>query len=427
MASVPEEFQVRRAERQQARLRLALAAASGGGKTASALIIARGICEEALARGLISGTLEGKIGVVDTERQSAALYSHLVPFDIVPLNKPYSVARYGQAMSALEQAGVYVMIVDSISHGWVGDGGVLALLNSLEAHERFSGFNTTVNPAQDEFVDRILRSPCHVIVTMRSKTSWVLEQVEKTRRNGGAYTTTVPRRIGMKPIQRDGIEFEFTTLLDLDTETHHAAVVKNRCTVFDGWQPQKLTVETGRALLTWMQEGAPTPEEPVPGTPEERANAVVAAALRAMERASTLPDLARVLTDADTSVKGFVSVLGKEFVAGLRAQLAAAKDARKEVLRPGSGAPVPDVLGPDITAALEAVLQGAGVDLAKALAYLEVPTLRALPKERLQGFISWVDTMAQTPDQVPLPAALTALGLKWPSRKFDDLVDDIPF
>jgi hypothetical protein len=426
VAALPEQFEIKRAERRQSRLRLALAATSDGGKTTSGLLLARGIVEEALARGLLKGTLEGKIGVVDTERQSAQLYSHLVPFDVIELPKPYTVARYGAAMDALERAGCFVIMLDSISHAWVGDGGVLALLNKVEDHKRFSAFNTMVNPAQDEFVDRMLRSPCHVIATMRSKTAWVIEQVEKKKRDGSVYTTNAPRRIGVKPIQRDGIEFEFTTLLDLESGTHHAHVVKNRCTVFEGWQPQKLTVETGRALFSWLQEGAPAPEEPAGGTPEERARAVCDAAMRAMERVTTLPDLARALGDGDAAVKAFLGAVSVDVVAGMRAELSAAKDARKAVL---GGERVPtgagDRLEPELVAALEQLLQQGQVDLADLLAALQVPALRTLDPERLQEAVRWI--WNKTDLDLFMPAALMSRGITFRDSHFEDLEDDIPF
>ena len=237
-----EQFEIKRAERKQARLRLAVCAASNGGKTWTALELAFGIVEQLIARGVLTSgplaaPLEGKVGLIDTERRSAQLYAHLGAFDTIELGPPHSVERYVGAMQALERAGCAVIILDSISHAWVGHGGVRSLLDRFEAHQRFSAFGTVVNPAQDEFVDAMLRSPCHVIATMRSKTEWVLE--DKENKQGRVVKT--PRRVGMAPIQRPGIEYEFTTLLDLDTDTHFARVVKNRCPLFANWQPKMIT------------------------------------------------------------------------------------------------------------------------------------------------------------------------------------------
>jgi AAA domain-containing protein len=335
--SRPEEFTVKRAERKQARLRLGISSASNGGKTWTAIELGFGLAEELLARGVLAGTLEGKVGVVDTERKSAQLYAHLGPFDTVELDPPYSVERYVGAMQALERAGVAVIILDSISHAWDGAGGVLALLDRFQSHEKFSAFGTAVKPAQNEFVDAMLRSPCHVIATMRSKTAWVLEDTERRTRDGGVRTVKEPRRIGLAPIQRPGIEYEFTTLLDLDTDSHCARVVKNRCPVFQAWSPKVLTREHGRQLAAWLLEGALAPAEPVSGSPLERAEAVRDAALRAIGRAATVPDLAVVFERAQRDLRAFPPSVPAEVIRPMLEAVVEAKDLKKDALRPGPG------------------------------------------------------------------------------------------
>lgn len=344
-----EQLKIQRAERKHARLRLALSAASGGGKTATALELAFGIVEEFIARGILSGTLEGKVGVVDTERKSSMLYSHRGPFDVVDLGPPYTVERHVESLQLLERAGCTVVILDSISHAWAGEGGVLELLNALEARERFSAFGTEVNPAQNKFVDAMLKSSCHIIATMRSKTAWVLEDKEKKNRDGSYRTVKEPKRIGMAPIQRPGIEYEFTTLLDLATDTHQASVLKNRCAVFENWTPRVLTREHGRALATWLLEGAPVPAAPILGSPKERADARLAAALRAFERAQTVPDLAVAFASAQVDLRAFPPAVNVELVAGLLERLVEAKDLRKEALRPATRKPIGDLPADAIT------------------------------------------------------------------------------
>lgn len=331
------DLQIQRAERKQARLRLAVSAASGGGKTATSLELAFGIVEEYLARGLLTGTLEGKVGVIDTERKSSMLYAHRGPFDVVDLGPPYTVERYIEAQQLLERAGCFVIIEDSISHAWAGDGGILDLLNTFEARERFSAFGTEINPAQNKFVDAILASPCHIIATMRSKTAWVLEDKEKRNRDGSYRTVKEPKRIGMAPIQRPGIEYEFTTLMDLATDTHFATIIKNRCRIFDDWTPKMLTREHGRQLAAWLLEGAPAPAAPVSGSPQERATARLAAALRAFERAQTVPDLAVAFESAQSDLKAFVPAVAPDRIRQMVLELAASKDLRKNALRPGPG------------------------------------------------------------------------------------------
>src|SRR5690606_31598618 len=103
----------KKAERKQARLRLALAGPSGSGKTYSALQMAKG--------------LGSKIAVIDTEHGSASLYADAAEFDVMELHAPYSPERYVEAIQAAEAAGYDVLIIDSYSHEWTGPGGCLEI------------------------------------------------------------------------------------------------------------------------------------------------------------------------------------------------------------------------------------------------------------------------------------------------------------
>lgn len=450
MAAVAETFEIKRAERRQARLRLALAAASNGGKTWSALELAFGITEELISRGLLEGTLEGKVGMVDTERKSGQLYAHLGPFDTIELGPPYTVERYVGALTALERSGCAVIILDSISHAWAGAGGVLSLLDQFQAKERFSAFGTAVNPQQDEFVDAMLRSPAHIIATMRSKTAWVLE--DKQTRSGG--TVKAPRRIGMAPIQRPGIEYEFTSLLDLETNTHFATVVKNRCPVFEGWAPKRLTREHGRALAAWLLEGAPEPAAAPTGTPLERATAASEAGKRACERAENLPDLARIFEGAVATMRGFAGVVDAPELVRLTQRVIDAKDARKAHVASmrGGQTPAADVIEPDDVIALEAMLFESGASITGLFDLLQVGRLALVPRARLGEVCQWIcDQAAEAERTVALPERFAAAGItvrrlatvaaapaaapaphqaaaaKRAAGKWDDFEDDIPF
>lgn len=424
----PEKFEIRRAERHQARLRLAVCAASNGGKTWTSLELAFGIVEELISRAVLAGTLEGKVGVIDTERKSAQLYAHLGPYDTIDLGPPYTVARYVGALQALERAGCAVIILDSISHAWQGAGGVLALLDRFDMGERFNQFGKTVNPAQDEFVDAMLRSPCHVIATMRSKTAWVLEDRENKR---GQMVKT-PRRIGLAPIQRPGIEYEFTTLLDLDTDSHAARVLKNRCPVFSGWTPRILTREHGRQLAAWLLEGAPEPKEPLSGTPLERAQAVAAAGVRNMHRCENAPDLARVFETADRELRGFVPGVEVEEIAKLRRQVCDAKDLCKRTL--GERAPKladHQVIDPALAVDLEELIGEAGTTRETAMDALGVARLVMLPADKLQAAIDWLDEECRANNGRPLALTKRLMDagviVKAKIDAFATLTDDLPW
>lgn len=223
-------MQFAKAQRKRAKLRLALAGPAGSGKTWGALEIAKG--------------LGGKIAVIDTERGSASLYSDRAEFDTAELNPPYTPERCIEAIKAAEKAGYEVLIFDSITHEWNGSGGCLEI-NDTIAHASFKGntwaaWNVTT-PRHRAFLDAILQSPLHFIATLRSKTETVQE--------GGRV-----KKVGMKPETREGGEYEFTVVLELEHDRHLAVATKDRTRLFA--EPHVISPETGKRLLTWLDSGA---------------------------------------------------------------------------------------------------------------------------------------------------------------------------
>lgn len=230
-----------KAMRKKARLRLALTGPSGSGKTYSALLVAKGI--------------GGRIAVLDTEKGSASLYSDVADFDVLELEPPFAPERFIEAISAAEQAGYDTLVLDSITHEWSGVGGCLELVDTI-AKAKFRGNSwsawSEINPRHRLFLDAILRSPMHIIATMRSKTETA--QVEENGRKKVA-------KLGMKSEQRDGVEYEFTTVLDIGHETHHAIASKDRTKLFSNADPVVLSEQTGKQLLNWLESGADPREE----------------------------------------------------------------------------------------------------------------------------------------------------------------------
>lgn len=232
-------FEIHRATKCRAKLRLGMSGPAGSGKTYSALLIAHG--------------LGGRIGMIDTEHGSGDLYADLLPegYDVLQLTPPFTPARYVEAMHALEQAGVDTIIVDSLSHAWSGEGG------SLDRHGKIADRSGNswqawrqVTPEHNALVEALLQSPCHVIATMRAKTDYVQEKDERTGRQ-------IVRKIGLAPIMREGIEYEFTIFMELDSN-HLAHVGKDRTRLFDG-MIIKPDSETGRSLLDWLNSGVQAP------------------------------------------------------------------------------------------------------------------------------------------------------------------------
>ncbi len=232
---------IRKAKRSATKLRILLTSPSGGGKTFGGLLLAKG--------------LGGKTVVIDTEEGSSDLYDELHEFDVIDLKPPFTPERYIEAISGAEAAGYEVIVIDSVTHCWSGKGGCLELVDDI-AKAQFRG-NTwsafsVITPRWRAFVDAILRSSAHVICTGRSKTETA--QVE----DHGRKKVT---KLGMKLEARDGLEYEFTTVLDLVHDGHYATVSKDRTGIFGG-DPKPITVDTGRRLAEWLAGGEAVKAEP---------------------------------------------------------------------------------------------------------------------------------------------------------------------
>lgn len=221
--------QFHKAERKKGKLRLAIAGPAGSGKTYSALLIALG--------------LGGRIAMIDTERGSGELYDHLGEYDACTIQPPFEPRKYVETIRAAEDLGYETIIIDSLSHAWVGQGGLLDVHGHIadKTGNSWSAWRQ-VTPKHNELVDAMLQSKCHIIATMRSKMEYA--QVEE---NGKKQV----KKLGMSPIQRDGMEYEFTVFIDLDQQ-HTATTTKDRTTLFDG-QYFVPTIETGRTLLSWLE------------------------------------------------------------------------------------------------------------------------------------------------------------------------------
>lgn len=270
----PMEFT--KATRKKSRLRLALTGPSGSGKTYSALQIAFG--------------LGGRVAVIDTEKGSASLYTHLGEFDVLELQPPYSPERFIQAVKAAQEAKYDVLIIDSITHEWSGVGGCLELVDEV-ARAKFKGNSWSawndVTPRHRNFLDSLLSSPMHVIVTARSKT-----ETAQTEENGRKKVV----KLGMKAEQREGVEYEFTTVLDIVHDGHFAVATKDRTGLFVDTNPKPITQETGKMLNAWLDSGVEVVEAPKPSAGKSISRAEYDALT--FERRAMIDELGRELNEA---------------------------------------------------------------------------------------------------------------------------------
>ncbi len=235
-------MQLQQASRKKAKIRLGLSSVSGGGKTYSAILISKGL----------TGNNLSKVAIIDTENSSADLYAHLGNFNVLPLHPPYNPERYVDAITACENAGMEVIIIDSISAEWEGKGGILELSDSLG--NQYQSAWKTLTPRHENFKQSIIRSSCHIITTVRRKQDYVLQ--EKINKSG--KTVQAPVKAGFKEVTREGWEYELTVNLEMELN-HFATASKDRTGLFMGKPSFIPTAETGKMILDWCNEGENVP------------------------------------------------------------------------------------------------------------------------------------------------------------------------
>lgn len=261
------------------KVRLALCGPTGSGKTYSGLSAASGLGD--------------RIAVIDTENRSASRYADKFNFEVVEL-EDFAPENYVRLLHEAENE-FDVLFIDSLSHAWMGKGGVLEMVDKAGARAQgnnFAGWRT-VTPKHNELVDALIRCKCHLIVTMRSKMEYVLEEDGRGKK--------VPRKVGMAPVQRDGLEYEFDIVGDMDLD-NRLLVSKSRCSEIAGGVIEKPSKQLGERLRAWAETGeAPTERPPAPsanGTHNSPEFSTFDAYLKSVvaEHASEFPSVAAAWT-----------------------------------------------------------------------------------------------------------------------------------
>jgi len=223
-------MELRQSVRKNAKIKMALASPSGAGKTMSAILLAQGL----------TGNNLSKVAIIDTENGSADLYAHLGDYNVLSLTPPFKPEKYIEAIDICIKAGMEVIILDSISHCWD---------YLIEFHSSMPGNSFTnwgkITPMQNKFINKILQSDAHFIATMRTKQDYVLNQ------KNGKY---VPEKVGLKVIQRDGVDYEFTLVFTLNIN-HQAKASKDRTGLYTDKPEFVITAETGRRIKDWCNSG----------------------------------------------------------------------------------------------------------------------------------------------------------------------------
>ena len=308
-----------KATRHQAKLRLVLTGPSGSGKTYSALLV---------AQGLVPG---GRIALLDTERGSGELYAHLADYDVATLTPPYSPERYIALIREAERAGYDLLIIDSLSQTWTGQGGVLDLHEKAATAARGNTWAAwrDVTPAHNALVETMLGANLHLMATLRTKTAY-----EVTEENGKKK----PVKVGLAPVQREGIEYEFTLVFDLTVEGHVATATKDRTTLFSG-QHFTPSIETGATLRAWLEDGV---------DPVKRSEERLLALSERVETIESVPHLENWWRahrpEIDTLTAADLEVL-KTFCAERKATILRELAFRQTTAEPPAGTPAPVARG----------------------------------------------------------------------------------
>lgn len=222
-----------KATKKQAKGRFALDGPSGAGKTYTGLMLA---C-----------ALGNNPAVIDTERRSASKYSDMFSFDVAELTD-FHPRKYIDAIKAASAAGYDSLLIDSLSHAWSGKGGALEIVDDAKARHKGSSFHAwrEVTPLHNELIDAILSCPMHVVVTMRTKTEYSIDRDKNGR--------TSISKVGTAPIQRDGMEYEFDVVGDMDLE-NRLIISKTRCSALNQKTFKKPGKEFAQILVDWLSDG----------------------------------------------------------------------------------------------------------------------------------------------------------------------------
>lgn len=226
-------------------MRIEIASASGNWKTYSSLLLAKWLAKWDLS----------KVCMIDTENWSWHLYSHLWDYSVIELEpEECTTENILQAFKAIEDGWFEVIIWDSSSmrRDWI-----LKMNDSVAKQMSWNSFRAwwRVTPLYDRVIQHMLASPCHVIVTARKKQDWAIETNDQWR--------TVIKKVWMKDVQRDTLEYEMWLVFNLD-QMHLATVSKDRTWLFDWKESFVITEDTWKTLLEWCESWVEVKPQPKP-------------------------------------------------------------------------------------------------------------------------------------------------------------------
>ena len=268
---------ISKAKKSLVRIKLGIGGISGSGKTMSSLLLAYGLVHADHPEWTDEQVWD-KICVVDTENRSANLFVdervgnvQIGEFCKIDITPPFGPQKYIDAIDEAQRAGMEFLIIDSLTHAWTGEGGLLEM--QANAAKRSGNSYTAwrdVTPLHNKLIDKILQCDMHVIITARSKKEYAMEE-ENGRKK------VVQKGMGIQ--FRDGLEYEVTTFFELD-QNHQAAATKDRTRLFDG-QYFVITPEIGAKIHGWLTKAKPEDVKAAPAPIEKASKPAPAAPVSA--------------------------------------------------------------------------------------------------------------------------------------------------
>lgn len=224
-----------KATRSKTYIKIALQGVAGSGKTLGALMIAKGLIDD-------QNSGIGRMAFIDTENGSGSLYSDRFNYDVCNIDPPFEPPKFLNAFNEARDHGYGVIILDSFSHVWEG---VLGIKSDLDAVPKSNTFTNWREPNKQfkSVLDAILQSPVHVICCMRRKMDHAMDKDDQGK--------TIVRKLGLAPVMRDNIEYEFSTIFEIDS-SHLAYSDKDRTELFINKPPFRISEEIGRKIKGWL-------------------------------------------------------------------------------------------------------------------------------------------------------------------------------
>jgi hypothetical protein len=232
-----------RATRKRVKIMSAFVGPSGSGKTISSLLLASAVIRK----------YGGELCVIETQRGQIFDYAEtrFAPpngFDVCSLEGNVTCEIIHAKVAEAKKIGKYsVILIDTLSKAWDGEGGTLAQSESMGKDMiKWQQLNKPIN----RLVDYLAGCGMHVIITLRTKTDWVFTKEIKNDKE-----VSVPHRIGTAPIQKKGIEYEFGNFFRMD-ENHQMTVERSPLTAWDKMVIDTPTIDTFEPLIEWASNGS---------------------------------------------------------------------------------------------------------------------------------------------------------------------------